>query len=113
VTATKPPAGFWDTLVAHTTAVFWQHYDKALTVLIAGFMGWASVYGTAWIGLLPQPPAPKAIASVPVPPTAPPPPADTRLDAVEKLIKDQSTAIDDLLKELRSRARPRPAAPAK
>ena len=93
MTATKAPppdAGFVVTLATHTSNAFWQHYDKLLTALFAAFSGWAMVYGTAWLGALPQPPAPKPSAEV------------MRLPALETQFAGRLDAIDAALKGVRA-----------
>ena len=93
MTATKAPppdAGFVATLATHTNNVFWGHYDKLLTALCAAFIGWLSVYGTAWIGALPQPPAPK------------PPTEAQRLPALDTQFAGRLDAIDAALKGVRA-----------
>lgn len=92
MTATRAPepTGFVSTLATHTANAFWAHYDKAITAAVAAVFGYGMVWGTAWLGALPQPPAPKA------------PTEAVRLPALDTQLAGRLDTLDAAIKALRA-----------
>jgi hypothetical protein len=93
MTQTAPQPGFLATLLKRTGEIFLAQYDRAITVIVAAFFSFVSLYGAQWFGALPPPSAPSPQAPVLTIPVAPPPPPRTdpalaaRLDSIDAALK--------------------------